>query len=1141
MSKRRIFAGRYAQLSDMEPRRGGMSWVYPCIDLNSGNRVAVKVIEPLREIDNIQETIFAREMNVRDLSHPNIAALHGSGRLEDTGQFYLVFDWIDNDLKKWVEKNRPLLADDFVEQIALPLLSGLAFAHGHDVAHRDVKPSNVLITGGNTPQLADFGVSKVNHGLVESGPTVVDFVSRPFAPPEGHNTSGYSRDVFSFGVLLLWCLAEVPVDDYGDFRDAFDTIDASPQLIDLIEVCTCLDEEERPRTALEVYEKLDALQAARRENSIPVSIVHLLLTQGARRKLSQDLDVPEPRIEHWLKQDLSEAPAVRRLTGVDKRDPEEEHFFLYGSASRLHVALNPDMPSGVIVGASVIDEAECDSARNRNLVAEHFDFVLSNSIDAPKAITAVRLLLGQVEQFESDSEDALASREEQRLFDQWRLQLDAREAHDDRSAKAMRFKKASVDGFRLSVEVQSAPEEHVTEQRRRVVDDKNRFVSSGVIESVRGSDLILYLDRKPRRPVTAGSLRPDNSASAIKLRRERSALEAVRHQSSSLLRSELSELILHPGQVARANAASTELAWVQELDHSKREAVRAALDSEDFLVVEGPPGTGKTAFIAEVVAQELRSNPSARILVASQTNVALDNALIRIRGLDENISLLRIGNSSSAKISDAVMKFTIDEQLKRWREAIEKKSERYLKRLATRIGVPLDTVRASINVRRLASLQTHLAELDEHKAIRVKMIEQSEAVGATPGAVLTSDEIEELQDELRLIADRRKLAWVEVKTIRDDKDVVRLAGKRSDQTPGELQGMADSLLNSTDRNQIAPLIELHAEWIERLGRGIEFHEALLHSTQVTAATCIGFAQFPGAERAKFDLCIIDEASKATATETLVPLIRAERWILVGDDQQLPPFQEEALRSTDLVQEFRLDEHELHKSLFTRMYESLPEPNRLRLTVQYRMVDAIGDLISKCFYEGTIQNAGVVTPQWASGLQPSAVTWFDTSQLPRSGERRRPGESSYSNPCEVKEVVAHLKRIDYLLANQRMDLEPISVLLLAPYAAQVMALHRAVSRVSLACSALSVEVNTVDAAQGREADVLMFSATRCNERGMLGFVSDFARSNVALSRGRFLLSVFGDAPFFDAANGPLTDVIRHVRTNPSACSIEELGQ
>ena len=70
---------------------------------------------------------------------------------------------------------------------------------------------------------------------------------------------------------------------------------------------------------------------------------------------------------------------------------------------------------------------------------------------------------------------------------------------------------------------------------------------------------------------------------------------------------------------------------------------------------------------------------------------------------------------------------------------------------------------------------------------------------------------------------------------------------------------------------------------------------------------------------------------------------------------------------------------------------------------------------------------------------------------------------------------------------------------------------------------------------------MFSATRSNEHGTLGFVRDFARSNGALSRGRFLLSIFGDAPFFGAASGPLTDVIRHVRTNPSACKIEELNQ
>ena len=632
-----------------------------------------------------------------------------------------------------------------------------------------------------------------------------------------------------------------------------------------------------------------------------------------------------------------------------------------------------------------------------------------------------------------------------------------------------------------------------------------------------------------------------NSASASKLNRERDAFDAVRHQSSRLLRSELSDLLLHPAEAVPVDAASSDLAWVQDLDDSKRAAVKAALDSKDFLVVEGPPGTGKTAFIAELVAQTLQSNPAARILVASQTNVALDNALTRIRSLDENVSLLRVGNPSWGKISDAVVEFTVDEQLKNWRAEIEKKSERHLEGIATQLGVPLETVRASVSVRRLAALLTQLAELDEQKQARVDKIERSDAVGAPSGAVLTDEEIEELQDEIRRITDRRRLVWAEVKEIRDDSGVAGLTGKRSDQKPEELQALAESLLAPTDRSHIAPLLELHAEWIERLGRGIEFHEALLHSTQVTAATCIGLARFPGFEGAKFDLCIVDEASKATATETLVPLIRAERWVLVGDDKQLPPFQEDALRSKDLLQEFKLDEHELHKSLFTRMHETLPEPNRRRLTVQYRMVDAIGDLISQCFYEGAIENAGVVTPPWTAGLQPAAVTWFDTSQLPDKGERQRRGESSYSNPCEVTQLIDHLKRIDWFLANQRIDEETISVLLLAPYAAQVLALQRAVSKLTLDCPALSVEVNTVDAAQGREADILMFSATRSNEHGTLGFVRDFARSNVALSRGRFLLSIFGDAPFFGAASGPLTDVIRHVRTNPSACKIEELNQ
>jgi superfamily I DNA and/or RNA helicase len=64
---------------------------------------------------------------------------------------------------------------------------------------------------------------------------------------------------------------------------------------------------------------------------------------------------------------------------------------------------------------------------------------------------------------------------------------------------------------------------------------------------------------------------------------------------------------------------------------------------------------------------------------------------------------------------------------------------------------------------------------------------------------------------------------------------------------------------------------------------------MLTSAQVVAGTCIGMAGVRGMENVVYDLCIVDEASKATATEILVPMSRSRKWILVGDPAQLPPF------------------------------------------------------------------------------------------------------------------------------------------------------------------------------------------------------------------------------------------------------------
>ena len=66
------------------------------------------------------------------------------------------------------------------------------------------------------------------------------------------------------------------------------------------------------------------------------------------------------------------------------------------------------------------------------------------------------------------------------------------------------------------------------------------------------------------------------------------------------------------------------------LHHSWTFAVTAALGAEDLLVVKGPPGTGRTSFITELVVQFMHINPSARVLLVSKTHVTVDNALQRL-------------------------------------------------------------------------------------------------------------------------------------------------------------------------------------------------------------------------------------------------------------------------------------------------------------------------------------------------------------------------------------------------------------------------------------------------------------------------------------------------------------------------------
>ena len=201
------------------------------------------------------------------------------------------------------------------------------------------------------------------------------------------------------------------------------------------------------------------------------------------------------------------------------------------------------------------------------------------------------------------------------------------------------------------------------------------------------------------------------------------------------------------------------------------------------------------------------------------------------------------------------------------------------------------------------------------------------------------------------------------------------------------------------------------------------------------------------------------------------------------------------------------------TLFDHLVAEMPLECRVSLNVQHRMVTPIGDLISDCFYDGRLQNPRTAGVTGLEAALPKHVIWLSTSKLADRFER---GRISMSNPTEVREVLTLLKRIVFL---GRKDTGPHSVAILTGYSEQRRTFERTVNAEAGNLGALlRIEVNTVDAFQGREADIAIYSITRSNESGNVGFLWEFKRINVALSRGREYLVIVGDHVFCRRAPG-----------------------
>jgi hypothetical protein len=531
------------------------------------------------------------------------------------------------------------------------------------------------------------------------------------------------------------------------------------------------------------------------------------------------------------------------------------------------------------------------------------------------------------------------------------------------------------------------------------------------------------------------------------------------------------------------------------LDGSQRRAVDLALRAQDVALIHGPPGTGKTTAVVELIVQEVLRG--SRVLAAAASNVAVDNLVERV------VKAAAGGGGGGA------VRFYDEEEEEDEEEDGEDDDNANGKSATAAASRPPPPADPSASLKGLK-----IVRLGHPARLLPQVLDAS-----LEAHVRRSDDSALARDCAR---ERRRLAQQLVK-LEPWKRAERRAAR-------------------------AELRDLGKEERKRQERAVR---EVVRSARVVCATLTGCLH-PHLRGETFDVVVIDEAAQALEPACWGALLKGRRAVLAGDHLQLPPTvlsQEACDKGLGVTLFERLqvmyggvegggggggggasggggDGNGGNSSNNGANVASASE----MLTVQYRMHRDIMDWSSRELYGGKLTAHPSVAEHTLAGLEgggdkaaatagaaPGATTTtpYPLSDAPvlllvdsagcgfdESRDEDGANAESLRNEGEAKAALAHAER---LIAA---GVPAAAIGIITPYAAQV-ALLRSMRPEHLA---QSLEVSTVDGFQGREKEAIIFSAVRSSPSvaggggkdggGLgLGFLRDVRRANVSVTRAR----------------------------------------